>query len=129
MADKSYFNEERTEGRNKLIINKHGLETVEKLASMMCTEEEIASVLGVCVDTLNNENNREAFKERKEKGMNTGKASLRRLQFKLADSGNATMAIWLGKQYLGQTDKQETAITDGNITFEIMPASASKEAE
>lgn len=124
-----YFTVEYTNGRPKKILNEEGAKTVEKLASMMCTEEEIASVLGVCVDTLNNENNRELFKERKEKGMLNGKASLRRLQFKLADSGNATMAIWLGKQYLGQTDKQETSISDGNITFEIMPASASKETE
>lgn len=34
-----------------------------------------------------------------------GKTSLRRLQFELARKGNATMLIWLGKQYLGQTDK------------------------
>ena len=32
-----------------------------------------------------------------------GKASLRRQQFKIAET-NATMAIWLGKQYLGQSD-------------------------
>lgn len=33
--------------------------------------------------------------------------SLRRAQMKLAESGNATMLIWCGKQYLGQTDKVE----------------------
>jgi len=32
-----------------------------------------------------------------------GKASLLRTQFKLAER-NPTMAVWLGKQYLGQTD-------------------------
>lgn len=32
-----------------------------------------------------------------------GKASLRRDQFRMAKS-NASMAIWLGKQYLGQKD-------------------------
>ena len=36
-----------------------------------------------------------------------GKASLRRTQFKIAEKGNANMAIFLGKQYLGQTDKAE----------------------
>ena len=30
--------------------------------------------------------------------------SLRRTQFKIAEGGNATMAIFLGKQYLGQKD-------------------------
>jgi hypothetical protein len=32
-----------------------------------------------------------------------GKVSLRRQQFEIAKT-NATMSIWLGKQYLGQTD-------------------------
>ena len=40
-----------------------------------------------------------------------GKKSLRRMQFELADK-NATMAIWLGKQILGQRD--EVAIDHGN---------------
>jgi hypothetical protein len=31
------------------------------------------------------------------------------MQWKLARSGNATMLIWLGKQWLGQTDKVEHA--------------------
>ena len=36
-----------------------------------------------------------------------GKASLRRTQWKTATGGNPTMQIWLGKNMLGQTDKQE----------------------
>ncbi len=35
--------------------------------------------------------------------------SLRRLQWKAAKENNVTMLIWLGKQYLGQTDKQEVS--------------------
>ena len=38
----------------------------------------------------------------------TGKMSLRRQQFKSAENGNVTMQIWLGKQWLGQTDKVES---------------------
>jgi len=37
----------------------------------------------------------------------TAKPKLRRLQWKSAEKGNASLLIWLGKQYLGQTDKQE----------------------
>ena len=43
----------------------------------------------------------EVFSIKREKG----KVSLRRSQFKLAEK-NPTMAIWLGKQYLGQRDEQ-----------------------
>jgi hypothetical protein len=47
--------------------------------------------------------------------------SLRRWQMKMAQT-NATMAIWLGKQYLGQSDRQEvTNITpDTEIKIEII---------
>ena len=40
----------------------------------------------------------------------TGQISLRRAQFRMAET-NATMAIWLGKQYLGQTEKQEVSVS------------------
>lgn len=36
-----------------------------------------------------------------------GKIAVRRKQFQVAESGNVSMLIWLGKQWLGQTDKQE----------------------
>ena len=43
-----------------------------------------------------------------EKQNGWGKIRLRQLQWKAAESGNVSMLIWLGKQYLGQSDKQET---------------------
>jgi hypothetical protein len=42
------------------------------------------------------------------------KASLRRIQWKLAEAGNATMCVWLGKQLLGQRDKFDDAVTDNH---------------
>ena len=112
-----YFDEISTKGRKKLILNEAGASAVEKLAGLMCTDEEIASVLGVCVDTLTNKNNNKTFSECKKRGQESGKASFRRWQFDTAKRGNATMQIFLGKNYLGQTDKQDidmnstTAIT------------------
>ena len=76
---------------------------VEKLARIQCTQQEIASFLGCSVDTLQRDNE---FCGIYKKGMESGKMSLRRIQFKLAEK-NPTMAIWLGKQYLGQKDKTE----------------------
>ncbi len=91
-------------------------ELVEKLASIMCTQEEIAYVVGVSVDTLSR---RKEFAEVIKKGQAKGKASLRRMQWKSAENGNATMQIWLGKQWLGQVEKQEIN-TDGSITINII---------
>jgi hypothetical protein len=45
------------------------------------------------------------------KGMETGRASLRRLQYAAAQAGNPTMLIWLGKQVLGQRDKHDVETT------------------
>ena len=44
----------------------------------------------------------EVFKQKR----GVGKISLRRHQWRLAEK-NANMAIWLGKQYLGQSDTPE----------------------
>jgi ubiquinone biosynthesis protein UbiJ len=41
------------------------------------------------------------------------KPKLRKAQFDCALGGNATMLIWLGKQYLGQIDKQEMKVDGG----------------
>lgn len=82
----------------------------EGLAGLMCTEEEIASVLDVSVRTLQRD---DEFCRIFKKGKENGKMSLRRKQFKLADT-SASMAIWLGKQYLGQTDKIVSALDINN---------------
>ena len=88
-------------GRPKKIIDYN---LAEKLAGIMCTQEEIASLLDLSVRTLQRD---EEFCRIYKKGQDNGKMSLRRMQYKLADK-NATMAIWLGKQYLGQKDVIET---------------------
>lgn len=119
-----YFDEVPTKGRKKKILNEVGASTVEKLASLMCTDEEIASVLGVCVDTLVNENNKDTFSEYKKRGQLTGKSSLRKWQFDSAKRGNVTMQIFLGKNYLGQSDRPDEIRDedDRNIIINITPA-------
>ena len=87
-------------GRPKKVID---YEAVEKLANIQCTQEEIASFLNLSVRTLQRD---EEFCRIYKKGQDNGKMSLRRIQYKLAEK-NATMALWLGKQYLGQKDTFE----------------------
>lgn len=84
-------------------------ETVEKLASIMCTQEEIASYLDLDVRTLQRD---DEFCRIYKKGIDKGRMSVRRQQYKAAEAGNVTMLIWLGKQYLGQTDKQDVELTE-----------------
>lgn len=84
----------------------------ENLCALQCTEEEICGWFDVCTETLNSWCKRtyklsfsEIFKQKRGKG----KISLRRNQFRLAES-NATMAIWLGKQYLNQRDQIDASV-------------------
>lgn len=85
----------------------------EKLCFLQCTLIEFECFFDVDDMTLNRwckdtygMNFSEVFKLKR----GNGKISLRRSQFQLAQT-NPTMAIWLGKQWLGQTDKQEIAVT------------------
>ena len=88
-------------GRPKIKLD---YELIKKLAHIQCTQAEIASMLEVSVDTLQRDKKFCGIYKKESEG---GKMSLRRLQWKLANGGNVTMAIWLGKQYLGQKDKNE----------------------
>jgi len=94
--------------RQKLIDAKQ----VEELARIGCTEEDMATVLGVSVDTLQRRKRTCAeFRGAIEKGRASLRNSLRRLQVKKALEGNVTMLIWLGKQLLGQSDRQSTELS------------------
>ena len=78
----------------------------EKLCALQCTRNEICSWFNVtdktlarwCEDTYG-----EGFSAVYEKKRENGRISLRRAQFRLAEK-SATMAIFLGKQILGQKD-------------------------
>lgn len=79
----------------------------ESLCAIQCTKEEICNVLDVTEKTLNNwckETYGEGFSLVFSKKRALGKASLRRNQWKLAEKGNSTMQIWLGKQILKQSE-------------------------
>lgn len=89
----------------------------EELCKIQCSKEEICNVLDVTDKTLDkwiketytnvppfgeNVSFSEVFKYKR----TDGHTALRRHQFRMAET-NTTMAIWLGKQWLGQTDKTD----------------------
>ena len=105
MTKKKPVEELKKRGRKKIPVD---YEKAEKLASILCTQSEIAAVLGVSLGVLEHD---PEFQRIHKKGLEHGRASLRRMQYAAAQGGNATMMIWLGKQYLHQRDKQDTEIT------------------
>ena len=106
-------------GRPKTNIDKSNF---EKLCQMQCTLEEIAGFFDCCDDTINNwckEVYDDTFSGVYKKKSMAGKISLRRNQFKIAEN-NASMAIFLGKQYLGQRDNIEVEHKDLSKVEELL---------
>lgn len=102
-------------GRPKTKIDK---QQFESLCNLQCTLEEIAGFFKCCDETINNwckENYGESFLGVFKKYSQNGKISLRRHQFRLAEK-NPSMAIFLGKQWLGQSDKVEQATSFEDLT-------------
>jgi len=95
-------------GRPRLTFD---LRLVEDLGKIQSTHSELAAVLGCHVETVRDRlKHDQEFSAAYEKGLENGKSSLRRIQWKSALGGNTTMQIWLGKQYLGQQDKRMTEV-------------------
>ena len=97
-------------------------ENFEKLCGLQCTKDEICGFFDVSDKTLDGWCARtygESFSDIFRKKRGRGKISLRRAQFRLAQK-SANMAIWLGKQYLGQKDQPDESadIEDADVFFE-----------
>jgi IS30 family transposase len=86
----------------------------EKLCKLQCTQQEIADWFDCSPDTIERwclREYNEKFAEVFAKNRGKGKISLRRMQWQLAEKSPA-MAIFLGKNHLGQTDKVEQTVND-----------------
>ena len=85
---------------------------IEKLASLHCTQEEIAAWFNLTLEAMESRLRRsKSLREAYDRGIGKGKISLRRHQWKMVEEGNSTMAIWLGKQLLGQRDKTSLEVS------------------
>ena len=92
----------------------------ESLCALQCTLDEMCGFFNCCTDTLEawckrtyNLGFSEVFRLKRGKG----KISLRRMQWRLAEK-NAAVAIFLGKQYLGQRDTPENESAKGDDALE-----------
>lgn len=106
--------QKRGRGRPKKEIS---LAVVEEMAAEFCSQEEIASDVGFSRELFRT---RKDIREAYERGMQGGRTRLRSYQFQAAKSGNVTMLIWLGKQYLGQKDQPEAGKGDGQLQLEVV---------
>ncbi len=88
-------------GRKAVKIN---LAELQKLSSLQCTDEEIASFFDVSVRTIERRKKKPAFAEVIERGRAKGRLSVRRTLFSQAANGNIAAAIFLAKNLLGYRD-------------------------
>lgn len=88
---------------------------IEALAAIGCTNEEIATVLCCCADTIE-----KRFPGVCARGRGDMKNSLRRTQLDVAlKDRNVSMLTWLGKQYCGQKDSKQEIDHKGEVPFII----------
>jgi hypothetical protein len=91
------------------------LEQVKTMASYMCSKAEIGRIIGCSESTINRS---QLAQEAWEQGVALAKQAIRKTQFDIATKLNSSiMAMWLGKVYLGQTDKIQN--TDDNAPLPI----------
>lgn len=96
---------------------------IEQLAMIQCTMGEIAAVMSCSVDTLDRR-----YAEVIKQGRQKGAMSLRRMQYERARSGNTAMLIWLGKQYLGQTEKMVMQTEERDFVWDTGDPNAGSQA-
>ena len=89
--------------------NRHDIpaDKVKLLASFGCSYIEIGKYFGCSEGVI-----RKRFKTEYEQGREEMKLSLRQMQWKNAQQGNTALLIFLGKNFLGQTDKSQVDHTN-----------------
>ena len=88
---------------------------VHRYAQVQCTQEMIASALGIGLSTLEHD---AEFRRVYAEGKEDGKSAILAAQYKLALAGNADMLKWLGKNHIKQAEKIDSTV-NGNVTIVI----------
>jgi hypothetical protein len=93
---------------------------LEKLCLLQCTDAEIAAWFGVTERTISRRRKIKKFADVMERGKAKGRISVRRMQMKLLENGNATMGVWLGKNILGQVDEMHHQFDGRSVSVNVM---------
>lgn len=107
----------------------------ETLLSVQCTLQECAGHFGVDKNTVVSAFKRAhgehvTWTDMQERFGASGRISLRRAQFQMAtEKNNAIMAIWLGKQWLGQVDHKQIENLDTPVTIVYKDSKTGKETK
>lgn len=107
-------------GRKAIEWSPEQQDQFKELCKIFCTREEVCSVMSVSEKTLNRlinkyfhdevapdkpKSEKITFSDAFDYYSAPGRMSLRREQFRVAMDGDRQMLLWLGKQYLNQSEK------------------------
>jgi hypothetical protein len=101
-------------GRPRKELGADGLRVAAGLAAILATGDEVAQVLGLSRRTFDarlKEAGYAGFRAFSKKHRAPALVRLRLLQWQSAEAGDVVMAIWLGKQLLGQRDRVRREVT------------------
>jgi len=98
-------------------------EQIERLASIGCTDHEIAALAGLSETEI-----KRSFGPLLKSGRGKLRERLRSAQVARALDGSDTMLIWLGKQYLEQRDKHDNANTHSGPSGGPIPIAIDRRA-
>lgn len=98
------------------------VEQAEKLIALGLSQRDLAVFFGVDEDTIWRWKKRHKdFAEAIKRGEMSRKMGLLRKMWEMAKAGNTSVVIFLAKNWLGMTDKQET-LTDQTIKIKVVDA-------
>ncbi len=96
-------------------------EKLARICQYPLTNEDIAAILDLSKDTIERAIKKEygitfaAYKEQKQSSL---RFTLLAKQIEVAKGGNIAMLIWLGKNLLGQSDRQEVGMSVSQIKID-----------
>jgi len=117
---KKYVKRRKEDGRPLIPID---WPMVDEMLRHQCTGVEVAARLGMHPETFYNRIEKErgiGFTEYAQEKRSQGVTLLREKQLEVAMSGDKTMLIWLGKQYVNQrepTEKQQAEFTTEQVAL------------
>lgn len=134
---KADSNEEKADGQEEVKASKimgrpvieFDWDAFDRLCMLHCTAVEIAAYFDCSVDTVERRVKEKyglTFAEVFNIKSGKGKVSLRRKQYEVAMSGDRAMLIWIGKNWLGQSEPKEPESTDQSLSQLFIEYLASK---
>ena len=96
---------------------------VDSYLNAQCNGTEIAGIIGMHPNTLYNQCKEKyniTFTDYSRQKKNQGIEMLKAKQYNMAMNGNTSMAIWLGKQHLNQSENGIKEVDKDNSKLEII---------